>query len=71
MAGFGNGAHRDAQAGLACRQRLLHVAQYTAGDHTGQTVFDAETPYLQFGWYGFLGHGTNQVEFGPITVTNV
>ena len=40
-------------------------------NYSGQTVFDAETPYLQFGWYGFLGHGTNQVEFGPITVTNV
>ena len=24
VAGFGNGAHRDAQAGLACRQRLRH-----------------------------------------------
>jgi hypothetical protein len=40
-------------------------------NYSGQTVFDAETPYLQFGWYGILGRGTNQVEFGPITVTNV
>jgi|SRR5271166_1933103 len=40
-------------------------------NYSGQTVFDAGTPYLQFGWYGYQGNGTNQVEFGPITVTDV
>lgn len=40
-------------------------------NYSGRTVFDALTPYLQFGWYGILGRGTNQVEFGPVTVTNV